>query len=286
MSQSPSPRLERSCGATDSDWIRIGPSRGGLERIEARFAGHGFDPHRHDHYTIAVTLEGLQAFGYRGAERRSRRGQVVVLHPDEVHDGHAGTPAGFRYRALYVEPRLIQGALAEPGLPLPFMPEAVSEDRRLLAAIWPALDDLDRPLEPLQQDELLGDLADALTQADPSCPRRRLGIAHRTAVARAQEFLDANITGPVDSTELEAVSGLSRYSLTRHFRACLGTSPHRYQGMRRLERARHLMARGHGLADVAAESGFADQSHMTRQFKRAYGQTPGRWLVMTRETAS
>ena len=107
MNESAGARLERSCG----DWIRSAPPSPGLERIEARFSGHGFDPHRHDTSAIGFTLDGVQAFRYRGAARRSTRGEVFVLHPDEVHDGHAGTDAGFRYRILYVEPRLIQDAL-------------------------------------------------------------------------------------------------------------------------------------------------------------------------------
>jgi AraC-like DNA-binding protein len=51
--------------------------------------------------------------------------------------------------------------------------------------------------------------------------------------------------------------------------------------MRRLERARQLIAAGGPLADAAAASGFADQSHLTRQFKQAYGVAPGTWRALT-----
>ena len=101
-------------------------------------------------------------------------------------------------------------------------------------------------------------------------------VAHG-AVTRCREFLHDNSDRSVTSDELEQVTGLDRYSLARHFRAMLGTSPHRYLVMRRLGRARQLLALGTGLAEVAAACGFADQSHLTRQFHRAYGVTPGRW---------
>jgi AraC-like DNA-binding protein len=68
--------------------------------------------------------------------------------------------------------------------------------------------------------------------------------------------------------------------VARQFRACLGTSPYRYLVMRRLDRVRALVRDGEPLADAAAACGFADQSHMTRHFKRAYGLTPGRWAAM------
>jgi AraC-like DNA-binding protein len=51
--------------------------------------------------------------------------------------------------------------------------------------------------------------------------------------------------------------------------------------MRRIERARSLIRTGTPLVDAALSSGFADQSHMTRQFKKAYGLSPGRWAAIT-----
>ena len=281
MNESTAERLERSCGATGADWIRIAPSCQGLERIEAFFAGHAFDPHRHDTYAIGFTLHGVQSFRYRGAAEHSVPGQVFVLHPDETHDGHAGTSVGFRYKILYVEPRAIHDALSERRCPLPFVRAAVSTDRRLAAAIMPALGDLDIALDELHRDQMILDLAEALAAADPSAARRTLSARHWRAVDTARDFLDANVQMVVASAELEAVAGFSRYALARHFRVCVGTSPYRYLVMRRLDRARSLIRRGTPLADAAVSCGFADQSHMTRHFKKVYGMSPGRWAAIT-----
>ncbi len=280
MNESAAARLERSCGVAPADWIRSAPSCRGFERSEAFFAGHAFDPHRHDTYAVGVTLDGVQSFRYRGAAQHSVPGQVFVLHPDEIHDGHAGTSAGFRYKILYVEPRAIREALSEARCPLPFVREAVSSNGRLAAAIMPALDDLGRALEELHRDQIILDLAEALAESDPSVARRKLSARHWRAVGKVRDFLDANVRKVVSSAELEAVAGLSRYAVARHFRACLGTSPYRYLVMRRLDRVRSLIRRGAALADAALSCGFADQSHMTRHFKKAYGMSPGRWAAI------
>ncbi|MGI9412587.1 MAG: AraC family ligand binding domain-containing protein, partial [Hyphomicrobiales bacterium] len=58
INQTSAPRLERSCVPLPEDWIAVAPSRPGLERIEARFSGHAFDPHRHDTYAIGYTMSG------------------------------------------------------------------------------------------------------------------------------------------------------------------------------------------------------------------------------------
>ena len=188
--------LERSCGEQSSDWIRQSDVVDGVELLEAWFHGSAYHPHRHDTYAICLTDTGVQAFGYRGASHISTPGRVVVLHPDEIHDGYAGSDAGFGYRQLYVDPALI---------------------------------------------------------------------------------FEAETTRVVRSTELEAVTGLSRYDLARQFRTMVGTSPYRYSLMRRLGLARSRIAQQRPLVDVALETGFADQAHCTRMFTAAYEVTPARY---------
>lgn len=280
MNQNARARLERSCGPSPGDWIRQAPAQPGLERIEAFFAGHAYDPHRHDTYAIGCTLNGVQSFDYRGARADRTRGQVIVLHPDEMHDGRAGADAGFRYRMLYIEPHLIRDALGARATSLPFVRNAVLTNACLLAALLPALDDLDRGLEALEADQLVLALAEALLALDASARGLSSATSCAIAVERARQFLAENFGRVVASEELESLAGLDRYALARHFRARLGTSPYRYLTMRRLDHARSCLRAGQALADAAFASGFADQSHMTRHFKRAYGLPPGRWQAI------
>lgn len=257
--------------------MRLGTGMAGIERIEAFFHGYAYDPHRHDTYAFGLTLSGVQSFDYRGARRDSLSGHAIVIHPDEIHNGRSGIAEGFRYRMIYVEPRLIREAMGEAGRSLPFVPAAVSRDARLVSAIAHALRDLDAPLEALGLDDIVVPLADALTAADPSAGCMRRQRFDRPALERARDYLDHHLESPVASEALERLTGLDRFTLARQFRAAFGTSPYNYLVMRRLGRARGLLALGTALAEVAAACGFADQSHLTRQFHRAYGITPGRW---------
>ncbi len=275
-----SARLEGSCAPSPGDWIKVAPVHPGIERIEAYFAAHAYDPHRHDTYAIGLTLSGVQRFDYRGAQADSTGGHVIVLHPDEVHNGRSGAESGFRYRMAYFEPRLIRDALGQRARTLPFVRTAVLNDDRLASALVPLLRDLDHDLEPLEADQAIVAVAEALLALDPSARGRTSSSTCARAVERARAYLDAHCECAVTSDELEAVTGLSRYEFARQFRAGLGTSPYRYLIMRRLDRARLLLRSGRALAEVAALTGFADQSHMTRHFKQAFGLSPGRWRAM------
>ncbi len=69
--------------------------------------------------------------------------------------------------------------------------------------------------------------------------------------------------------------GVSRYQLFRAFKRAYGLTPEDFRRQLRVERARALLARSETLAAIAADAGFADQSHMTREFYRLLGLTPG-----------
>ena len=232
-----------------------------------------FAPHRHDSYAIGVTMRGVQSFCYRGGTEHSQARCAFVIHPDEKHDGRPGTAEGYGYRILYVAPWLIADALGSRRLP--FVREAVTHESRLRGAILAALDDSGAPLEDLQFDEIIARLADALAAHDPISRASAAEPACGRAVRLARDCLDEAV--PVSSAALERLTGLSRFALARHFRKSVGTSPHRYAVMRRLERAKRMIGGGTTLADTASACGFSDQAHMTRQFRSAYGLSPGQW---------
>lgn len=267
--------LERSCA--DDDRIVSAPGTAGLERIEARFHGNAFELHRHDTYAIGVTLDGVQRFHYRGALQHSLPGQVIVLHPDELHDGGAGTEDGLRYRILYLEPSLLLDCLN--GLPLPFVRDAVVSDQALRGTLLSALAPLDEELDDLFVTDFIAQLARQLKR-HAGQPAKPTGTIAWRAAALARDYLEENAERAVRSDELEAITGLDRYALSRHFRATYSTSPHRFLVMRRLQRARRMIEAGEPLAETAVAAGFSDQSHFNRHFKKAFGLTPGRWAAL------
>jgi AraC-like DNA-binding protein len=273
--------LERSCQGAVPGWIVCTRPAHGVELFSAWFPGEAYQKHRHDTYAVGVTDSGVQVFDYRGSSHASTPGQVIVLYPDEVHDGRAGTSEGFGYRIVYVEPSVLLEAIRDLGgrpYPLPFAGGPVSTNAILSHAIAEAFR---ASLEPLAADSLIVNLAEGLLAAEQGGVRpavsRHVDVL---AIERARQFLDAERTRVVRSTELESITGLTRYDLSRQFRIMLGTSPYRYLLMRRLEFAREQIHQERPLVEVACDAGFADQAHFTRAFKSAFGLTPARYRAL------
>jgi AraC-like DNA-binding protein len=196
------------------------------------------------------------------------------LHPDETHDGAAGTDDGFGYRILYVAPALVRDALDDGDLP--FVADPVQQPSASTRLVAPVLADIDEPIDELAHSAIVAAVADVLRSL--GSPRETSGGAiDVTAVERVREYLAAHAAEQIPAATLERIAGTDRFTIARHFRRAFGTSPDRYRTLRRLGLARKAIENGEPLTRAAADAGFADQSHMTRQFKRAYGLTPARW---------
>lgn len=88
------------------------------------------------------------------------------------------------------------------------------------------------------------------------------------------EYLLDNLSEKVSLHELSRIVGLSSFHLVRVFRQETGFPPHTFLINARIEKAKELLAGGWSIAQTAYETGFADQSHFTRYFKRTVGITP------------
>lgn len=146
------------------------------------------------------------------------------------------------------------------------------------------LSDIDEPISDLGRVDLAATVAD--------CLRSLSGKHHRAvsidvkAIEPVRDYLATHAREQTPASTLEQVAGVDRFTIARHFRHAFGTSPDRYRTLRRLDIVRKAIEGEMPLAKAALEAGFADQSHMTRQFKLAFGMTPGRWTTTIADRSS
>jgi AraC-like DNA-binding protein len=256
--------------------MRLAADFADMELLTARFWSHRYTPHLHQTYAIALIEHGVERFRCGAARFEAPAGSVVVIPPGEVHDGERGSEQGWSCRVFYPAPALLAALAAELH---DSEPRAPVFDRVVLgdASLFSALRALHGVL--LHSHDAL-ERASAWRAA--MTPLLRAGGARLprigredAAVRKVQDLLRADLTAALRLHDLACAVGLSPWHLNRVFSRTVGLPPHAWRNQWRLAQAKRLLRSGQPPAEVAAILGFADQSHLHRLFKRAFGVTPG-----------
>ena len=240
-----------------------------------------FPRHAHDHLGFGVLAFGAHRSWSGIGAVEAAPGDCIMVNPGEIHDGVA-VDGGLRgWRMLYLDPglpgRLLDGEAGDAAETV----RPAARDPALAALFAEAFAGVaERRPDPLAAEAGLVAAAGALLGRH-GLRGPRAG-ATTPGVGRALRRIDDAPEVPASLAELAALAGTSRFALLRGFKREVGATPHAYLLQRRLRLARRLLAAGTAPAEVAAASGFADQSHLTRAFLRQFGVTPGRYRAALR----
>ncbi len=247
------------------------------ELLEARYVEHRFGMHAHDSLVLAVLEGGAERLRVERRRWLALPGDLVLIGPGEAHDGAGHDHNGFAYRAIYPLPGLVARSIGLPPATLDAgcFPRNVVSDPAAARALRVAHRRLTAGDDPLAGEAaLVHALGVLLDRHAAVAGRGRLGLPDGRA-ATARDLIEARLSERLSLLELAQACGATPLRLLREFQGAYGLPPHRYQLQRRVQLARRRLRGGAELATLAAELGFADQSHFTRVFKSVVGVPPG-----------
>lgn len=111
-----------------------------------------------------------------------------------------------------------------------------------------------------------------------SIPARK-SVVYSTSINRARLFMEQHFVEHLSLSQLATIANLTLFRFATVFRKEVGIPPYRYLSHLRVAHAKSLLSQGVPAAVVAAETGFFDQSHMVRHFKRICGVTPSQYMA-------
>jgi len=241
-----------------------------LARLSARTPAHEVAPHEHEDGHFIVVLAGRY--------RSSAQGADSLLGPGDV----LWNPPGTRHQDRFID---AAGCFAALSLPARQAADLELQDggaRRLHSAAESFARQLARQPVALDLGGLLQteDLCRQLCALSLTRPPKALHESREPGwLRRCMEQLVDDCEQPLRLGELAAAAGVHPVSLARAFRRHYGLSPGQLQRRALLNRAATRLRAGQAIADVAAQLGFADQSHFTRLFRAEYRCTPAAWVA-------
>ncbi|MCH0566070.1 MULTISPECIES: AraC family transcriptional regulator [unclassified Streptomyces] len=242
------------------------------EVFHARFTEYAYPMHVHEAWTLLIVDAGAVRYDLDRHEHGTPYDTVTLLPPHVPHNGSSATEGGFRKRVLYLDGRLLPTTLIGAAVDRPDLRDPLL--RRRVAQVHAALTGPGDELAAESRLTLVGErLREHLSPRAAATPPRRDPVLAR----RLRELLDARVVERVTLAEASAVLQAHPAHLVRAFSGAYGIAPHQYLTSRRVDRARRLLLDGLPPAETAAATGFHDQAHLTRHFRRLVGVTPGRY---------
>lgn len=246
---------------------------GGTEIVFGRFRNHRFPRHSHDGLMLSLISDGTQCIRYKGETHLGGRGVLIAVPPNEVHAGEPQDDKGWCYRTITIPTDLIEALGGAESTH--FLCDTVISDDRLRNALA-ALFSLFGEAPLLEQEEALTAVLSRFLAAHTKvAPPEVATGTERRAVRLCKEFLASCLDQNVGLADLEAVARIDRFRLVRSFAQQEGMPPHAWHLQCRLRAAQAMLSQGAPIADVTYATGFADQAHLSRAFKRLTGLTPG-----------
>jgi AraC-like DNA-binding protein len=252
----------------------------GIAALHAQFISHRYPRHSHDYFVIGLVESGVQSYTYRGKRHITPAGNIFVVNPDEIHTGEAASEYGYIYRTLCLSTEFVTTLTRELGSKASclFLRGAVLIEPELAIVLRKFHKSLSTHQPRIESDTLLFEAVSLLFGRHGDAPRGvRPAFDESPAVGRVREYIEENFDEDLSLARLASLCSLSPFSLVRRFKKATGLPPHTYLDGVRLRHARQLLNRGESIASVAVSVGYADQSHLTKRFKKLYGITPGRY---------
>lgn len=255
--------------------------------VEARSVEDGrkvcYARHSHDVFSIGAITAGSSTYLHEKTSQTVAQGTVVLMNPGDVHACNPIADQPWSYVMLYVDSLWLSRLQAEllGANVTGFQPLAVtsSDDPELFARLIDLFETLTDPdLDPLDKE--------CVAVAFFTFMQHRLGSTARSLdtpvrrVDQAAKYIESNFAHSLRLDDICTAANLSPSYLIRAFEQRYHMTPHAYLLNQRIQHARNQLKQGKSIADVALETGFADQAHFQREFKKHLAATPGQYRTL------
>jgi len=260
--------------------LTVLPELDRLECLQTRLRAQRFPVHFHDTFVIQLIEKGRDWCCVNNLT--AYPGQVFVHFPMASHTGGTWRKEELAYQAIYPTIGLFQRITGVPFSEIAIGRSLASRNPTLVRQVELLFRQIRVPCSKLSKiNSRLSNVFHEILREQNTQARRNRNESNEPQLSRklerARQYLIDHADRDISIAELSSVCCVSQFHLIRSFKLLFGITPRRFLISQRVVMAKQLMTRGLPLAQAALASGFADQSHLNRCFKRVTSLSPGQF---------
>lgn len=238
-----------------------------------------FPLHVHESLCLGMSIKGERIIRSDKLEITIHEGSLFLIPPKTAHSCTTGQNQNHSYKIIVIKPEFLNLVCAETSANKnenPCFAISQVDDIFLKELLEDFFSSLEEGKDELRLSEIAYEIAARLCM-EHSFSKKYFHepVSGESSVKRAVEYLEKKWGQQILLETLGKEAGMSPYHLLRVFRRIMGLTPHAYLLQTRIKKAVEFLSKGMTPADVAAMTGFTDQSHFTKVFRRQVGVTPG-----------
>ncbi|WP_108866233.1 AraC family transcriptional regulator [Aquimarina aquimarini] len=253
-----------------------------LELLMGTFTTHNFKPHFHESYTVILIDKGIGDYSNSNSNLVLSSGSILVFNPYEVHTGKAVGTSPWSFLTMYIPVEIMKKALVnidfKDNKP-PYFSQNIIENKILYdIAKFAFYSLLDKNKDSYNHDNLIKFLELLVKEYGTVYEKNITAMPYKYKVANEiRKHIHKNYLNDVSLEYLSSITGLKRDGVIKTFKQYYDLPPRQYILNLRIEKAKKLLLKKISSTEVAHETGFFDQSHFIKNFKKVIGVTPKKY---------
>ncbi len=233
-----------------------------------------FSKHFHNTYTIGLTHDGIFKSRYEKKIIYSYKQSSKIINPGEVHSGDSNS---WKYTNFYPSIELVSEVYEQIFFEkkIPIFAEHIINDINLYNLLLKFFISIyNNEDKMIIETNMINALSYLIKNYVQGTKKYDFSFNNNEIINNSIYYIKDRLDSNISLNDLAINSNISKYHFLRVFKNSMGITPHQYILTQRIEKSKNLILEGMNISSAAYSTGFSDQSHLIRSFKKIYGYTP------------